>query len=107
MGTTTLDSLTNSVALLSSDYPYIAVPEGIYTPLVANLTALGFVCFPSPYPQFLHCDVAKSCDEMSYDLPDLTIEFTSLTEGPFTVDIPATVYLMQQEGNTQCETLIS
>jgi len=106
IGTTTVTEFDNAVALLMSNYPYIAVPDELWEPFKANLTALGFICFPSPYQQFIHCDVAKSCDEMAYDLEDLKMTFVGL-DGPIDITIPPTVYLMQAEDNTQCVSMIS
>lgn len=49
-GSTSITSeISNNVALLSSDYPYIAVPEELWTPIYSSLTDMGFVCFPSPF----------------------------------------------------------
>lgn len=106
LGDASATELANDIAILASDYPYVAVPEEIWTPFQTNLTSMGFVCFPSPYESYIYCDVAKSCDEVAYDLPDLSIEFLSLREGPFTVVIPPSVYLESQAEN-QCECLIS
>lgn len=89
------EDLLNTIALLSSDYPYIAVPEELWTPFKANLTELGFACDQSPFPSFTHCQVAKTCDLMSYYLEDLVITFNSLEGDDFDVKIPPTIYLMQ------------
>lgn len=67
---------------------------------------MGFVCFPSPYSQFLHCDIAKPCNDVAYYLEDLAITFTA-EDNNFTITIPPTVYLMQQAMDTQCVCLIS
>jgi len=106
IGTATVTNISNAVALVRSDYPYIAIPGDLWDPFYANLVSMGFVCFPSPFEQFIHCDIAKSCDHVSYDLYDLKMTFTGL-DGPIDVTIPPAVYLSQQSDDTQCVCLIS
>lgn len=45
----TFDSFSVSAAVIDSDYPYIAVPDTMWTAVYESLTADGFVCFESAF----------------------------------------------------------
>lgn len=84
-----------SVAVLDSDYPYIAVPDAMWTAVYNSLIADGFVCFDSAFTQLTHCTASSSCAGRAYDLPAMTLTFaegdSSVSTHDYTID--ATFYL--------------
>jgi hypothetical protein len=106
IGNITGDGFTISDAILTSDYPYLAIPTDLWTQFKAQLDNVGFVCFASPYQQFSHCDIDKICNYAAYELSNLAITFKTQGED-VTVQIPPSVYLNETNSNTSCECLIS
>lgn len=64
---------TSNVALIASDYPYLAVPDSMWTDVESDLAAQGFVCFDGPYKQLSTCVASANCDDIAGNLADFSL----------------------------------
>lgn len=69
-GTTQYTNYT-AYAQLASDYPYIAVPEEVWTDLSDRLVEAGFVCSSTGAAGGAYCATTQNCDEAAGLVPDL------------------------------------